>query len=587
MPQVLMTNVASLNTQRALNATQSSLSTSLQRLSSGLRVNSAKDDAAGLAISERMSAQISGLDMARRNANDGVSLSQTAEGALGTIGELLNRMRDLAVQSANSTNSDADRTALNEEVVQLKAEIERIGMNTDFNGRSLLNGSFVGEFFQIGADVGQGVWVNLTDARASAMGQEFSFDRLQVTGASTGDHRFQINGVEINVTIDGTSLHGLRDAINKMYDKTGVMAEYDMSTGVPNPAILVLKGASFTVSESMYRNGGSDYSVNPAAMTLVGPRQSLTDAVTAGLATTIQNNVLDQQLHIWGKNYAIVDIKEAMSMKEVADKINDAALGTGVTATARTTATLTNLRSDGIVSFQLNGKNADIPVTVSANVKSDDLFELMNAINTQTDKTGITAVLSQDKKSIFLSEETGYDIKISSFSTSASVNPTVDLMGATGNVQTLISGGNDSSLVAGQLTFDSDIMFRMESSLPTQTGRIIADTKIYSSKVSVADINVNTMQAATKAIKVIDAAMTKVSSVRATLGALQNRFEAAIESLQANAENLSAARSRIRDTDFAEETSNLARVMVVQQAGLSMLSQANQLPNNVLSLLRT
>ena len=173
MPQIINTNVSSLNSQRMLDRTQSSLSTSLQRLSSGLRINSAKDDAAGMAISSRMSAQISGLDQARRNANDGVSLSQTAEAALSTIGDNLTRMRDLALQAANATNSDADRAAINAEITQLQAEIKRVGEQTNFNGKALLDGSFTNEYFQIGANAYEGVNVNLTDARASSMGSNF------------------------------------------------------------------------------------------------------------------------------------------------------------------------------------------------------------------------------------------------------------------------------------------------------------------------------------------------------------------------------------------------------------------------------
>ena len=149
------TNVQSLNAQRNLMTSQGSLSTSMQRLSSGLRVNSAKDDAAGLAISERMNAQIKGLNVAARNANDGISLAQTAEGSLGKVGDMLQRMRELAVQSANATNSDSDRVSLNAEAQQLKAEIDRVASQTSFNGTKLLDGSFQNKGFQVGSDAGQ------------------------------------------------------------------------------------------------------------------------------------------------------------------------------------------------------------------------------------------------------------------------------------------------------------------------------------------------------------------------------------------------------------------------------------------------
>ena len=171
MPQTINTNVSSLNAQRNLNTSQSSLATSMQRLSSGLRVNSAKDDAAGLAIAERMSAQVRGLNVAARNANDGVSLAQTAEGALGKVGEMVQRMRELAVQSSNATNSSADRTALQSEVSQLKSEIDRIAQTTQFNGTKLLDGSFSAAKFQVGADAGESITIaSITNAQLAGMG---------------------------------------------------------------------------------------------------------------------------------------------------------------------------------------------------------------------------------------------------------------------------------------------------------------------------------------------------------------------------------------------------------------------------------
>src|SRR3954467_11200000 len=159
MSSIINTNVPSLNTQRNLNSSQASLNTSIQRLSSGLRINSAKDEAAGLGIAERMNAQVRGLNVAARNANDGVSLAQTAEGSLGKVGDMLQRIRELAVQSSNATNSSADRGALQQEVSELKSEIDRVSTTTNFNGTKLLDGSFSAAKFQVGADAGQSITV--------------------------------------------------------------------------------------------------------------------------------------------------------------------------------------------------------------------------------------------------------------------------------------------------------------------------------------------------------------------------------------------------------------------------------------------
>ncbi|MHB1052969.1 MAG: flagellin N-terminal helical domain-containing protein [Thiobacillus sp.] len=191
MAAVINTNIASLNTQRNLGTSQSALNTSIQRLSSGLRVNSAKDDAAGLAISERMTSQIRGLNVAARNANDGISLAQTAEGALGKVGDMLQRVRELAVQSANASNSTADRTALNDEATQLKAEIQRVGTQTEFNGLKLLDGSFTNAAFQVGANQGQTIDVaTIANAQISALGSWTNVAEAAVATTSAASGTF-------------------------------------------------------------------------------------------------------------------------------------------------------------------------------------------------------------------------------------------------------------------------------------------------------------------------------------------------------------------------------------------------------------
>ncbi len=208
MASIINTNISSLTAQRNLSSSQSSLATSMQRLSSGMRINSAKDDAAGLAISERMTSQIKGLTQASRNANDGISLAQTAEGALGTIGNNLQRIRELSVQSRNATNSTDDRAALQKEVAQLKSEIDRVANTTSFNGTKLLDGSFTNQSFQVGADQGQTIDVaNIADANVAALGAWTSASTTtytQTTAAAAATvpadaFSMAINGVTVNV----------------------------------------------------------------------------------------------------------------------------------------------------------------------------------------------------------------------------------------------------------------------------------------------------------------------------------------------------------------------------------------------------
>lgn len=256
MTQVINTNVASINAQRNLNTSQSSLNTSLTRLSSGLRINSARDDAAGLAISERFTAQIRGLDVASRNANDGISLSQTAEGALGEVTNNLQRIRELAVQSANATNSTTDRAALQTEAGQLLSEVDRVANQTQFNGVNLIDGSFTSAVFQVGANAGETITVSsLVDANTAALGsvtaangQSSAVAGITALGA-VGAGALVINGTDVGagIGVAGTSQQRVGqvvDAINNFATTTGVNAAFDSSTG----RILLSSAANIAVT---------------------------------------------------------------------------------------------------------------------------------------------------------------------------------------------------------------------------------------------------------------------------------------------------------------------------------------------------
>ncbi|SFU27389.1 flagellin [Nitrosomonas eutropha] len=249
MPQVINTNIASLNSQRNLNSSQNALNTALNRLSSGLRINSAKDDAAGLAISERMTSQIRGLNQAARNANDGISLAQTAEGALSEIGNNLQRIRELAVQSRNATNSNDDRAALQKEAAQLKAEINRVASQTSFNGTKLLDGSFSNKVFQVGANVGETISIaSITNATSANLGTS---SVAQVTGVAAtaftaitaGD--LTINGVSVGAIAADTNAanraSNIMNAINSYSSQTGVYAT--ILSSAPEQLVLTNSGS--------------------------------------------------------------------------------------------------------------------------------------------------------------------------------------------------------------------------------------------------------------------------------------------------------------------------------------------------------
>ena len=376
MAAFINTNVASLNAQRNLNTSQSSLATSLQRLSSGLRINSAKDDAAGLAISERFSSQIRGVNQAVRNANDGISLGQTAEGAMAELGNNIQRIRELAVQSSNATNTDDDRKSIQKEVDQLKSEINRVATQTEFNGTKLLDGTFSGKAFQVGANAGQ------------------------------------------TITISGIA--------NAQIDKIGATKFAEATSS----GAKVLKTDVFT-----------DLTINGV-------------------------------------------------------KIDDVAAGTG-----------TDLE-------QAN--------------------KLRDTINAKFDQTGVLASVDGAGKMTLQSMRPDADIKITK--TAAVAGLDVDITAAT-----------------------------------AVTGK---------------DLDVTTFVGAQRSIGIADSALRELNSARADLGAIQNRFSSAVSNLSSTSENMSAARGRIQDAEFASETANMTRAQILQQAGTAMLAQANSLPNGVLSLLR-
>ena len=394
------TNVMSMNAQRNLISSQGALATSMQRLSSGLRVNSAKDDAAGLAIAERMNAQVKGLNVAARNANDGISLAQTAEGALGKVGDMLQRMRELAVQSANATNSSDDRDALQAEVKQLTDEIDRVSQQTSFNGKKILDGSFTAATFQVGANAGDNITI----------------------------------GSLANTTADNLS--------------TVAYAE-------------------------------------------------LTETVTAADITAFDTEIADGTLTI--------------------------TVGSGTAV--------------------------ELGAIAAASSETERLGQVVEAINRKTGETGVSAYLVDN-------EDGTFDVEILSSKLDSAGDPeTLAFAGFAAADTGITSDGTDVLAATDDLT-------------------------------GISSVDVTSEKGAYIAIKKLDAALDDVNSARATLGAVQSRFENAVSNIQIGVENLSASRGRIMDADFAKETASLSRAQILQQAGTAMVAQANQIPQGVLSLLR-
>ena len=471
MAQVINTNVASLNAQRNLNTSQSSLSTSLQRLSSGLRINSAKDDAAGLAISQRMTSQVNGLNQAVRNSNDGISLAQTAEGALASVGDNLQRMRELAVQSVNATNSASDRAAIQQEVSQLAAEIDRVATQTEFNGTKLLDGSFSAQDFQVGANRGQTISIDsIASARTSSLG---GFQGYTLTNQSIGTASDSTTATTVNVG------------------------------GTGNVSLGTIATDAKAIAAAINASGISGLSASANATSVA--------AGTSGTAPTASGN---STVEINGLSITIA--------------------GTSNLATNRTNA--------------------------------------VSAINAQSSVTGVVA--TDTGSGVSLAAADGRNITVANFAAGGATGAALASYGLAAAGTTGASINVTYSAPSGTT---GNVVF---------AGAFANTTAIAATGTSISAIDVSTADGANTALTSIDAALATVNTSRANLGAIQNRFSSTVSNLQATSENLSASRSRILDADFAAETANLTKNQILQQAGTAMLAQANQLPQNVLSLLQ-
>ena len=467
MALTINTNVMSLNAQRNLGKSQGALGKSMQRLSSGLRINSAKDDAAGLAISDRMTAQIRGLNQASRNANDGISLAQTAEGALGESTNILQRVREIAVQSANDTNSASDRKSLQDEVSQLTAELNRIADTTKFNGKALLDGSMSSATFQIGANAGETISFGISSAKANDLGVGGSATTLGTASSTTA------------------------------YDTSGVL----------------------TVNSTTIAVG-----------------------VTDGVSTAD------------GANSALAS----------ANAINASSSTTGVTATA-TTETASSTSATGFANalvagdFVVNGE--DIGIVAAAASAEERAGQMVAAINAVSSDSGVTAELVDNDQ----------------FKLVAADGRNIDITG-TQNVAADTGFAND--VTYGQVSLASGADVTIAGAGAGGFGLTAGTTAAVGTSV-----DVSTAAGAAAAITSVDLALSKIDENRGSLGAVQNRFESTIANLNNVAENLSAARSRILDADIAQETSSMTKQNILQQAGVSILAQANQAPQLALSLL--
>ena len=541
MSLVINTNVASLTAQKNLTNAGLSLNTSLQRLSSGLRINSAADDAAGLAISERFTTQINGLNQASQNANDGISLSQTAGGALQEVTNNLQRIRQLAVQAANSTNSASDRQALNQEVQQRIAEINRIATQTSFNNQNVLDGSFGNATFQVGANVGQTISIGLNTS---------------VKTGSIGAFVSQAGGATQTVTASAAALTSGTYTLNAT-----------TYAGVQNATVT---GATNTVFD-----GSNTYQINGTTL------QASSAYANASVAGQTSDSAYAKAAAINASGVAGVTASANTSLTFA----SSVALGAGnFLKIAQDAAGGANqdyqLKINGVVAFDSGSvTGASTTITVAAAVAQINGVSSQTGVVAGTDVNGSLTLTAEDGRNVNVTET--YSGTNGTGGTTSAV--TSVFSGVAGAAADTAIAGTKSISYSGQVNLASSSNITLSAGAESSLG--FATTGLTTSS-SLAAQNVLTVAGANSTINSVDSALTAVDSLAGTFGAIQNRFQSTINSLSAATTNLSAARSRIQDADFAAETSNLTRAQILQQAGTSILAQANAVPQGVLKLLQ-
>lgn len=616
MPQFINSNISSLTAQRNLNTSQNDLNTSLQRLSSGLRINSAKDDAAGLAISERFTSQIRGLNQAIRNANDGVSLAQTAEGALAADTGSLQRIRELAIQSANSTNSASDRQALNNEVSQLLAEVQRVGQTTQFNGQNILDGTFSSAQFQVGANANQTISFGITGATTNLLGA-YQATGTSVSGTALDGTNFSINGVTVGASaatsaagVTAESATAIATAINSKTNESGVSAVASNSvTGIAPIAGAALSNGELVINgvgigavaaDATAATQGSNAAAAINAKTAQTGVAAVADASTGALTlstsdgrditvTTNGTNGATRQAAIQNiYNATGIDAGDGAdpTVNEIATlTFINAVEGSGTGLTDNDTVAVGGQTFEFVTSTG-TGTSGNVEVLIGAGGSSTNSIIALNAaINTETaaGRNTVNSVITTAATVITLtSTELGDDTVAAAGAFAESSTNGGALVGLVTTTGVLPADDTDGVTTRGTITLSSAEDFTLAGSNLGNAGLSSAS----SSLTLLSSVDISTVAGSNAAIGILDGALSQVSTIRSSLGAIQNRFESTISNLSTTSENLSAARSRIQDADFASETAALTRAQILQQAGVSILAQANSLPQNVLALLQ-
>ncbi len=548
MAMIVQHNLSSMNTNRMLGISTSSLAKSTEKLSSGYRINRAADDAAGLAISEKMRSQIRGLDQASSNAADGISMIQTAEGALNESHSILQRMRELAVQAANGTETDSDRSNLQDEIEQLQEELDRIASDTEFNTMPLLDGS-----------------LSAASSSVASAGPKFGVYDTGLQAFVTSD----VNGVKVKIA--NAAAHGGESAIwdsagttltiNLVKDQTYTQQEIDSLIQNAKQEDSTAQGTPADVKVNFFFNSvtaTNDTCTHSGASTVAGARAySDTEGFTAGstqLETTsdfIGATGIAIKALKYGDDYNItINIKFDAAVNNEKCDLTTAATYDGTSGILATAGTYTlhlcsgqEYSEDDLESiFAANGLNLDVELTSADPDEPDTLYVTKNTYEATLSLQHGTG-LGDDDAYLGQAKYGG------------------------------VSGGKGITLQVGANEGQT-----MSFSIGDMSANALG--------VNPSKVNVKTQKGASDGIKYIDEAIERVSKQRSLLGAVQNRLEHTIANLDNTAENLQAAESTVRDVDMAEEMVQFSKNNILQQAGQSMLAQANQSTQGVLSLLQ-
>ena len=582
MSLVINTNVASINSQRQLMNSGNALDRSTERLASGQRINSAKDDAAGLAISNRMTSQVRGLNQAVRNANDGVSLVQTAEGALQEVTNILQRMRELSIQSANGIYSDADRNTLNAEVQQLKLELNRIAETTSFNGQPLLDGSLGNTTLQVGSEANQTIDINIASFSTSSLGGssgdivgEATTAGLASLTALAGGDELIVNGTAISDLSPATTLNEALAIINSDLDGKGAEAASLVQITSDNTGSGILRPGTDTLTLTKVDGDG-----NSQVYVLTG-----TNSMKELVAKINEETGIEATLNESGK--LVLTAAGATSITVADNTTNNAATG------------LDDVTNGGLTNFSLvfndtSVEKRGVTIETGAGIAAGEMAAL--GIDAQDSdgnlvSSSITAVTADG--TLAEGDLIINGIEIGAINGGAAVGDTtteairvineassqtgvVAFLSGTDQIALRSASGGEISIKYGATAAAADVL--------AFTG--LQERNATEGVGSVASIDISTADGAQRAIAIIDKGIDQVSATRADLGAVNNRLDFTVSNLSNVSEKTSAARSRIVDADFAAETADLSRAQVLQQAATAMLAQSNARPEQVLQVLQ-